>query len=227
MDALAGSANKVLLGVVDTSFGVLRSFLPIPGSTNEAGTPQHEIPSQAPWNAVRPGFGLLRRESGFSIASIAASLPGSKAKSLLGEESGQQLVSVSRPASIKSTITAEDDETTDSEEKSEDESGDDEDDDDEDNEKDVDAGVSHDTRSIRSFESMMSGSARERKEANARKTLSDRLAHMPGLSRLSQSDAHKVRIYPSEQLYVANAFVGLSSCFSTLVLVTSGARQSF
>jgi len=31
----------------------------------------------------------------------------------------------------------------------------------------MEAGVGHDTRSIKSFESMMSGSAKERKEAHA------------------------------------------------------------
>ena len=49
-----------------------------------------------------------------------------------------------------------------------------------------------DTSSIVSFESMMSGSAKELNEANARKSLSDQLAHMPGLSRVSHSDTHKV-----------------------------------
>jgi hypothetical protein len=49
-----------------------------------------------------------------------------------------------------------------------------------------------DTKSIESFESMMSESAKELNEAHARKSLSDRLAHMPGLSRVSRSDAHKV-----------------------------------
>jgi len=48
-----------------------------------------------------------------------------------------------------------------------------------------------DTKSIESFESMISGSAKELNEAHARKSLSDRLAHMPGLSRVSQSDALK------------------------------------
>jgi len=51
-----------------------------------------------------------------------------------------------------------------------------------------------DTKSIESFESMISGSAKELNEAHARKSLSDRLAHMPGLSRVSRSDAHKVSV---------------------------------
>ena len=198
MDAIAGSANKVISGVVDTSFGMLRSLLPLPGNTPHPSADanvQVEVPSSAPWNAVRPGFGLLRRDSGFSIASLAASLPGSRdrAKSVLsdGEEAGQQLVSVSsRPGSVKSAGMDEDEESSDSEGRTGDDTGDDEDDGDE---NEMEDGVGHDVRSIRSFESMMSGSAKERREAHARKSLSDRLAHMPGLSRLSQTDALKVR----------------------------------
>ena len=196
VDAIAGSANKVISGVVDTSFGMLRSFLPLPGNTPSApadGNTQVEIPSSTPWNAVRPGFGLLRRENGFSIAGLAASLPGSKdrAKSILGdgEEAGQQLVSVnSRPGSVKSGTMNEDEGMSDEDGASGDDTGDDDDEE----EEEMEAGVGHDTRSIKSFESMMSGSAKERKEAHARKSLSDRLAHMPGLSRVSQSGTHKV-----------------------------------
>jgi hypothetical protein len=135
---------------------------------------------------------LLRRENGFSIADLAASLPGSKdrAKSMLGdgEEAGHQFVSVnSRPGSVKSGTMNEDEGMSDEDGTSRDDTGDDDDEEDE-----MEAGVGHDTRSIKSFESMMSGSAKERKEAHARKTLSDRLAHMPGLSRASQSGTHKV-----------------------------------
>jgi hypothetical protein len=194
VDAIAGSANKVISGVVDTSFGMLRSLLPLPGNTPQTSADtnlQAEGPSGAPWNAVRPGFGLLRRDSGFSIASLAASLPGSRdrAKSIHSDgEVGQQLVSVSsRPGSVKSAAMDEDEESSDSEGRT----GDDNDDDGEENEMEDEVG--HDTRSIKSFESMMSGSAKERREAHARKSLSDRLAHMPGLSRLSQTDAQKVR----------------------------------
>lgn len=122
MDAIADSANKVISGVVDSSFGILRSFLPnqhgpssagdrasqaggsrppTPGATSETG-------ASIPWKSPRPGFGLLRRESGFSIASIAASLPSigpgrSRASTLNnGEEAGQQLIAVSRPSSVRS-----------------------------------------------------------------------------------------------------------------------------
>lgn len=148
---------------------------------------------------MKPGFGLLRRESGFSIASLAASLPGNRTKSLHGdaEEAGQQLVSVSRPGSVRSAIMDGDEETTDSEDRTEDDTGEDDDGEEEDNEtdEDVDIGVGHDSRSIRSFESMLTGSARERKEASERKSLSDRLAHMPGLSRLAHSHPPKVRFF--------------------------------
>jgi hypothetical protein len=126
VDAIAGSANKVISGVVDSSFGILRSFLPqqqyfpdgtasvpsvnpegvgVDGGAGEegAGGPTTAKPGQ--------GFGLLKRETvtGFSIASLAASLPmpissrGGKRQSGDGEE-GSQLMDVvsSRPGSMKS-----------------------------------------------------------------------------------------------------------------------------
>ena len=130
---------------------------------------------------VRPGFGLLRRDTGFSIASLAASLPGtgmrSKTPVQKDEESGQQLVEVpSRPASIRSLrVPSSSEEDSDGEE-----------DEEEDEEEE------HDTRSIRSFESMMSSRSKERRRkkiananAHGRKSITDRLASMPGLSRLS------------------------------------------
>ena len=70
VDAIAGSANKVLSGVVDSSFGVLRALLP--------GGQQEQNPSQPPEVTIqetKPGFTLLKRETGFSIATLAASLP--------------------------------------------------------------------------------------------------------------------------------------------------------
>lgn len=185
VDALAGSANKVLTGVVDTSFGVLRAFLP--GQTSDANPEGVATPpvdadqGAAPWNIAQPRFGLLRRDTHFSIASIAASLPG-RSKSAPTEEAGQQMMDVpSRPGSSRSMLP--EDGTT-----SEDEDEEDEEDDEEEEEEEE----GHDTRSIRSFESMMSQrsrQARKRKAASAsgRKTLADRLASVPGLSRLSQS----------------------------------------
>jgi hypothetical protein len=180
VDAIAGSANKVILGVVDQGFGVLRAFLP--GTSADAQATSSENPGTdqeaAPWNAARPGFGLLRRESGFSIASLAASLPGrDRAKSLAstagstGEESGQMMVDVSsRPGSVRSVYESDVEGSQD-----DDSQGDDSDDEEQEDDR-------HDTRSIRSFENMMGRAARRRR---TRKSLSDRLASMPGLARLS------------------------------------------
>ncbi|KAI9062649.1 hypothetical protein FKP32DRAFT_1677169 [Trametes sanguinea] len=182
VDALAGSANKVLTGVVDTSFGVLRALLP--GQTSDAGVATPPVDADqgaAPWNIPQPRFGLLRRDTHFSIASIAASLPG-RAKSQ-PEESGQQMIDVpSRPGSSRS-MRPED--GTPSEEST----GEDEEDEEEDEEEEEEE---HDTRSIRSFESMMSQRSRQARRrkvmsASGRKTLADRLASVPGLSRLSQT----------------------------------------
>ncbi|KII87103.1 hypothetical protein PLICRDRAFT_42742 [Plicaturopsis crispa FD-325 SS-3] len=201
VDAIAGSANKVILGVVDSSFGVLRSLLP--GTPGDPAQPaiSADLQSSAPWNSVKPGFGLLRRESGFSISSL---VPGSKdrTKSVSShvEESGQQLVAVSsRPGSVKSEYANSEDETSSSDKGEDDDDGQaDEDEDDEDG--DDGAGAVNDGRSIRSFESMMSGKSRDRKEAIARKSLSDRLAHMAGLPRLSQPQpTHKDSPPPSRR----------------------------
>ncbi|PPQ86227.1 hypothetical protein CVT24_001161, partial [Panaeolus cyanescens] len=125
VDAIADSANKVISGVVDSSFGILRSFMPVGGASGssgtnaggvnagggvgaggvggtgvggQGGTPAIAIPrsysipgtpkseygelkvGSAASSVTGPGsgggaFGLLRKESGFSIASLAASLP--------------------------------------------------------------------------------------------------------------------------------------------------------
>ncbi|KAH9992727.1 hypothetical protein BJV74DRAFT_950918 [Russula compacta] len=180
VDAIAGSANKVISGVVDQGFGVLRALLP--GTSADAQATSSENPNAdqdvAPWNAVRPGFGLLRRESGFSIASLAASLPGrDRARSFVSaagstaEESGQMMVDVSsRPGSVHSVHGSDVESSAD----------DDSQDDDDEEEQDDDR---HDVRSIRSFESMMGRATRRRRRT--RKSLSDRLASMPGLARLS------------------------------------------
>ena len=192
VDALAGSANKVLTGVVDTSFGVLRALLPGQASdanahagTGAGANANPDVPtppidadqSAAPWNITQPRFGLLRRDTHFSIASIAASLPG-RSKSVQGEEAGQQMIDVpSRPGSSRS-VRPED--QTPSEESSEE---------DEEDEEEEEEEEEYDTRSIRSFESMMSQrsrQARKRKTTGGRKSLADRLASVPGLSRLGQ-----------------------------------------
>lgn len=100
------------------------------------------------------------------------------------EESGQQLVEVpSRPASIRSMrVPSSSEEDSDEEE-------------DEEEEEEEEEG--HDTRSIRSFESMMSSRSKSKERrrrkiaaANGRKSITDRLASMPGLSRLSGNAAH-------------------------------------
>ncbi|KAF5316222.1 hypothetical protein D9619_006641 [Psilocybe cf. subviscida] len=195
VDAITDSANKVISGVVDSSFGILRSFMPTQSSaldTSEApGSPG------APYG-TRAGFGLLRRESGFSIASIAASLPiAGRSRSNTGaEESGQQLVTVSRPGSrasraslrIKVAGADSDEEGSSASESSamegEEEESEGEEGEDEDGEDDGAAhSVNNDTRSIRSFESMMNaGKEKSSRGARARKSLSDRLASVSALA---------------------------------------------
>ncbi|KDQ19165.1 hypothetical protein BOTBODRAFT_52326 [Botryobasidium botryosum FD-172 SS1] len=162
---LAGSANKVIIGVVDSSFTALRGLLSpsLPEASIEEG--EESIMRSA------PGFGLLRRAgSGFSIANVTASLPGASAKKRDADE-GQQMVEVmSRPGSIKEL-----------EEHSEDvsESGETDSSDDEGSEGDSDAKDKSDVRSIKSFNSMMSGQGE-------RMTISDRLASVSGLSRFAK-----------------------------------------
>ncbi|PBK86415.1 hypothetical protein ARMGADRAFT_1169145 [Armillaria gallica] len=176
VDAIAGSANKVITGVVDTSFGMLKSLLP--NNTNAPATIEN-VQGSAPWNAVRPGFGLLRRESVFSIKSM---LPGSTPK-LGGEE---ELITVSRPGSVRSRrsragsvrsrVYASSDD--DSEEEEEDDSEESKDDDDE---EEADYSPPTDTRSIKSFESMMSSKKKRRRKVS-RPSLSDRLASVSALT---------------------------------------------
>ncbi|KAF4611263.1 hypothetical protein D9613_006599 [Agrocybe pediades] len=221
VDAIADSANKVISGVVDSSFGILRSFMPVGGG---AGVVDPKSPSGGRLTPGTPrhGFGLLRRESGFSIASLAASLPISRTRSNTthqDEEAGQQLVTVSRPSSVKSRssmrsghslrIRVGDQESHDEDGSEEDEesvTSNDEDDEegsesdahserggDEfafDYDADEPAGPSSlgagDTRSIRSFESMLSASKEKEKDnsrmSRARKSLSDRLASVSALA---------------------------------------------
>ncbi|KAG6331280.1 hypothetical protein ID866_7808, partial [Astraeus odoratus] len=139
VDAIAGSANKVITGVFDSSFGVLRALIPgqspaggvvasntvgVAGTGTGASTGERQPPpadptaeplpssSLSPLSPLAAGAGaawdtsvrLLRRESGFSIASLAASLPGaqgprSRAGSNVDETGQRELVEVSsRPA---------------------------------------------------------------------------------------------------------------------------------
>jgi len=183
VDAITGSANKVLAGVVDSSFGVLRSLLP--GQQSQTQQSAGEDSGEPP----RPGFGLLRRESGFSIASFAASLPGRDRARSFGsvaaprdtDEGGQQMVEVSsRPGSVHSAYFS-DESASESEEGEEEE--------DEDGDEDEDEEDEHvDERSIRSFESMMR-QGRKKRSMVSRKSLSDRLASMPGLGRLATAQS--------------------------------------
>ncbi|KAG6841197.1 hypothetical protein C0991_000994 [Blastosporella zonata] len=190
-------ANKVITGVVDSSFGMLRSLLPaapIAPSADPAQASAAASPAAAtvPLGAAKPGIGLLRRENGFSIRGIAAALDiGRGAKG--GEEAGQQLVSVSKPASVKSGRGDES-----GLEESESETGDDEDGEDDDDESDEGGAdglsAAGDTRSIRSFESMMSmkGKGKGKKDKlalRARKSLTDRLAHMSSLAGLKAQNS--------------------------------------
>ncbi|KAG1817291.1 uncharacterized protein BJ212DRAFT_1480525 [Suillus subaureus] len=199
VDAIAGSANKVISGVVDSSFGVLRSFLPSAPTSISAPTlaptltstftsaPTTET-SDARWN-----MGLLRRESGFSIASL---VPGRKGDGK-GEDGQRELVEVSsRPGSISSIYMNEDVGVGGTEDESEESDEEEEDGEDEEEEESEEEEHAHDARSIRSFESMMSGNsgrARKKKKlaALSRRSLTDRLAQVPGLSRLSGTDTHK------------------------------------
>ncbi|KZS94535.1 hypothetical protein SISNIDRAFT_453467 [Sistotremastrum niveocremeum HHB9708] len=186
VDALAGSANKVITGVVDSSFGVIKGLLTSnPEAPMSAASDTHDPP---PWN--RPGFGLLRRGSTFSIANVAASLPGAgsvrergRSVSQAGEE-GQQMVEVSsRPGSVREVVSDSDAQSQESESEAGEGS-------DAEEESEADHGAAldskSDARSVRSFSSMMSSTSRDReREKKDRKSLSDRLANVSGLSKFS------------------------------------------
>ena len=181
VDAIAGSANKVLSGVVDTSFGVLRALLP-------GGQPEQTVsqPPEATTPEQKPGFGLLSRETGFSIATLAASLPIARQRSNQSnttvDEGGQQMMDVSRPSSRMSKhskVVGAVDEVHESSQESEEDS--------EEEEEEEEDGE-HDTRSIKSFESMMNKRKRRRMKASlGRKSIADRLANVPGLQKLSHA----------------------------------------
>lgn len=127
---LAGSAGKMVTGVMDTSFGVLRGFL----GSHPDSISQVDATEITPWNMVKPSFGLLRR----------VSIGRPKTPSGAHEEEGRQLVEVnSRPGSIRESDANDDDIET---EETSDEEG---------TGFDI-----RDTRSIRSFSSMMSKESR-------------------------------------------------------------------
>ncbi|KAG1730214.1 hypothetical protein EDB19DRAFT_1741313 [Suillus lakei] len=223
VDAIAGSANKVISGVVDSSFGVLRSFLPSAPNSASAPTSASALTStststSAPTTETsdaRWNMGLLRRESGFSIASL---VPGRKGDGK-GEDGQREFVEVaSRPGSIRSIYVNEDVGVGGTEDESEE--SDEEEDGDEEEEESEEEEHAHDARSIRSFESMMSGNsggARKKKKklaALSRKSLTDRLAQVPGLSRLSGTDAHKPGSPPITRSSLPLCRLGWSPAFS-------------
>ncbi|GLB43313.1 putative VPS9 domain containing protein [Lyophyllum shimeji] len=190
-------ANKMITGVVDSSFGMLRSLLPTTQSVPPLTPPVDGVQGSAPWNAAKPGFGLLQRENGFSIRSITSALPIGRGtpKPGSGEEDGQQLVAVPRPSSVKSTHGGKADEESGIEDESEAETGaEDEEGEDQGAEgANDDASAFGDARSIRSFESMMSSRGKKEKlGSRARKSLTDRLAHMSSLAGLKSQNASLV-----------------------------------
>ncbi|KAJ6511522.1 hypothetical protein C8R47DRAFT_1034702 [Mycena vitilis] len=172
VDTLADGAGRVLTGVtgvVDSSFGMLRQLLP--GSPMPMTPPLDSTTSSAPWNfPPRPGFGLLRRETGFSIGGISI---GGRAEEK--EKKEEELKDVSRPGSVRGDAGSDEDESDGGGVESPEEE-----------EYYENEGGSHDARSIRSFESMMSqrskGRGSARRQSAGRKTLSDRLAHVSGLA---------------------------------------------
>ncbi|KAG8748399.1 hypothetical protein FRC10_005946 [Ceratobasidium sp. 414] len=176
---MAGSAaGKVLLGVMDTSMLALKGLL--------SGTETNPDDSNQ-----RPGFGLLRRGSGFSIASVAASLPsvgrGTPRSAPVDEipQEGQQLIEVSsRPGSLKDERMGDSDDSSGSSGSANGSS--DEDGSSDDQEASGDEGArGGDARSVRSFSSMLSRGSRD--ERRDRPSLQDRLANMSTLSRYSKS----------------------------------------
>jgi hypothetical protein len=204
VDAIAGSANKVISGVVDSSFGILKSFLPhqqqgeggANNMTNSVGPDGRSMMVAGegagdPPTTAKPGqgFGLLRREtSGFSIASII-----SRTRAPQHGEDGQQLVDVgsSRPGSVKSFIDEgsdidEEEEEEDSEEDSEEGSDEGSDDEDEEGEGEED---NEDTRS--------DYSAREFGESEDEEYRAKRGVNIPGIQITSKSSSPYISKTPS------------------------------
>lgn len=217
-------ANKVITGVVDSSFGMLRAFLPNPATVTPLTPPVDGDQSAAPWNSVKPGFGLLRRESGFSIKSITSALPiGRSRAGTVGEESGQQLVTVSRPASLKSVSyndKAEDISETEGEDGSE-ETSEDGEEEEEDEEEEAEENVGDDgfgdARSIRSFESMLKakGKKKDRMGAGTRRSLTDRLAHMSSsLAGIKVSPSYSSSV-PQTDIMMFSGITVIAVCHSS------------
>jgi hypothetical protein len=177
---IAGSAaGKVLLGVMDTSMLALKGLLS-----------SAEVKPDAP--NERPGFGLLRRGSGFSIASVTANLPtvGRSTPRVAPvddiPQEGQQLLEVSsRPGSLKDVQLGDSDVSGGSSEESSGSSEGDDSSNDQEASDDDEGTRGGDARSVRSFSSMLSRASRD--DRRDRPSLQDRLANMSTLSRYSKS----------------------------------------
>lgn len=203
VEELAGNANRVFSGVVDSSFSALKGLLSSaphegqsPNPIRRAGQPT------TPQSAGFQRFGLLRRGTEITLASVASGLPALTRVATGGsrrgekEEEGRMLVEVpSRPESVSMGYNSEE-MTEESEE---------EDEEDDHNENEGQQGearrVKNEVRSVRSFGSMMSGESRERRWFSAtggggkeRMPLSDRLANVSVRSRLGKdtSSTHAV-----------------------------------
>ncbi|KAF8324323.1 uncharacterized protein EI90DRAFT_2357974 [Cantharellus anzutake] len=178
---LANSATKVISGVggvVDSSFTAIRGLLGPSGDSQSAPADESSIGAgQAIVSALtRSSFGLLRRGASFSVASAVK-------KGDLEETSGRQLIEVPRFGHLEGAKypPSEGEHSYDSPEdgnSSEDDGG-------------GDPRLEHssvrdrsDTRSIRSFSSMLSKDAHH-EDKKERISLSERLASMSALSRLT------------------------------------------
>jgi len=261
VDAIAGSANKVISGVVDSSYGILRSLLPqnqtqshvqavssaisvdIPtASANVSGAIDSSTDTGVEMPLVtkvgQGRLGLLRRETGFSIANLAASIPSisrSNSKLQQGEE-GQQLMTVLRHSNTRSLRVAERnrDEESDEVDQSlgesehdddeEDTSGDSETEEEEDGSSDQEdqqeiviqsdqhshphpyinpnssvakhastGSLGTDTRSIRSFESMLNDSKKRQKKNKLKRLAKDN-------EKIRKEEEKKTRIRDNERV---------------------------
>lgn len=192
----AGSANKVITGVIDSSWTAVRGLI---SNNNAPSAPAQD--EEAAAIGSRPGM-RPRQASTFSLASVTASVANiaaaaaastsaarnrSRASSRASEQvqawgANQELMEVSsRPESIREVSdypsSAEEDEAE---------------------EDDVAGrGAAHqrtrsDARSIRSVSSMMSKEGRREERDKERVSLSDRLANIGVLGRLGSEAAQNV-----------------------------------
>ena len=265
VDAIAGSANKVISGVVDSSFGILRSLLPQNQTQSHAQAVSSAISVDIPTalanvsgaidsstdtgvgmplvTKVGQGrLGLLRRETGFSIANLAASIPSisrSNSKLQQGGEEGQQLMTVLRHSNTRSLRAADrnrdeesdevdqslgESEDDDDDDKDEDTSGDSETEEEEDGSSDQEdqqeiviqsdqhshphpyinpnssvakhastVSLGTDTRSIRSFESMLNDSKKRQKKNKLKRLAKDN-------EKIRKEEEKKTRIRDKERV---------------------------